>query len=689
MGSIRLEVRDQHLTEHPEEEEILKAFLPCFFVTWGRLRKAYNTELSVYFLNPEPFMKETFGFDQEVMLVYSKYDRLEPRALQAAESFMADDPARGRVEKLTYFFVSESPDTEQWFHSYTSVNPESKLIIPIAAKDLRSNASDAWFVRNKTAKLLYGRDLFDYRLPLEQDTYFFGRSELVVNLFDAIKRAENRGIFGLRKTGKTSLLYKLERMLKADKVAEVFYYDCKLPSIRKLRWFELLNRICKELATCFGLSCSQKMDEVSAADNFMKLVSKLTKPALLIFDEIEYISPVAIDDQHWHKDFVDFWQTFWACQSRYRRISAMIAGVNPSVVEMDSVGGIQNPLFGIVSYQFLTGLNPEETRNMIRTLGKRIGIKFEHDAAQYIHKRYGGHPLLTRMGCSTTNSIIKQASEDRPVTLTLKRLQDEEAQRDTELMFYCRHVVSELKQFYPDEYEMLELLASGQIHDFIELAAYPEYTKHLRSYGLLGEDSFKRPVIAIPVIGRYVGLELARREGRQTLFRVIPKEARDPWIQKRKDSIFNDLHLLERAIKQTDSPKLFGPNSFPKADEFAAVSVVNTEKDFKDFIDTCNRCFVESIENYGGSIGKPQYYWQDIKTAYPGLWHAIQRIKIYRHDSLHLVLNKQASEALLAYLKQDLEDRNPSSVRDRYFILQQCVLDGFLTGIQIEINSLT
>jgi len=72
MGSIRLEVREQHLSQYPDEEEMLKAFLPCFFVTWGRVRRAYNTELSVYFLNPEPFMKETFGFDQEVVLVYSK-----------------------------------------------------------------------------------------------------------------------------------------------------------------------------------------------------------------------------------------------------------------------------------------------------------------------------------------------------------------------------------------------------------------------------------------------------------------------------------------------------------------------------------------------------------------------------------------------------------------------------------------
>jgi hypothetical protein len=130
MGSIRIEVREQHLDHYPAEEQILKAFLSGFSVTWGRRRRAYNTELSVYFLGPEPFIAETFGFDQEVMLVYSDYPTIEPRALQAAESFLADDPARGRVEKLTYFFVSNNLNAEQWVHSYTSLNQESRLIIP-------------------------------------------------------------------------------------------------------------------------------------------------------------------------------------------------------------------------------------------------------------------------------------------------------------------------------------------------------------------------------------------------------------------------------------------------------------------------------------------------------------------------------------------------------------------------------
>jgi hypothetical protein len=117
--------------------------------------------------------------------------------------------------------------------------------------------------------------------------------------------------------------------------------------------------------------------------------------------------------------------------------------------------------------------------------------------------------------------------------------------------------------------------------------------------------------------------------------------------------------------------------------------VVETENQFKQFLDTCNKCFVESVENFGQSIDRNKYYWQDIRTTYPGLWYALQRIKIYRHESLHLMLTEQAAGELLAYLKQDLEGKQPSSVRDCYFILQQCVLDGLLTGIQIEIGNLT
>jgi len=423
----------------------------------------------------------------------------------------------------------------------------------------------------------------------------------------------------------------------------------------------------------------------------VELLSKIADDAriVLVFDEIEYISPLAVADVHWKQDFIDFWQTFWTCQSRYRKISTVIAGVNPSVVEIDTFNQIQNPLFGIVSHEFLKGFEFDELQIMLRVLGKRMGLHFGVDAVQYLHQRYGGHPLLTRIACGLINKSVTTNNETRPIALDKSKLVKEEDVRDSEeLVFYCRHVMSELRQFYPDEYQMLEYLASGQINAFMELSVVPEYISHLRSYGLLSLNINGAPTISIPVVKRYVGLELARREGRQTIYKVIDQEHRENWLRKRVRDIINDMRLLEKLIQQSNTPSLFGTNSFPEADAFLESRVCRTQDDFDSFTNRCNRCFVESIEKYGESLSKRKYFWNDIKTSYPGLSYALHRIKIYRNYQMHIILDPSVNEQLLDFLGTDLEGKSPSQVVDLHFILQQCILDGLMTGIQLEISRL-
>jgi hypothetical protein len=689
MGQIRHHVYEQHLNSFQDEENLLKAFLPCFYITFGRRWKAYSTELSVYFLSAEPFMQEAFGFDQELMLIYSHYPEVEPRSVQAMESFFFNEPAKGRVEKLTCLFVSEAPDVANWFAEYSLENPETRLIVPFHADSVRTNANDAWYVRNILQHYLFARDLFDYRLPLEKDLYFFGRGDVLRPLQEAAKRCENRGIFGLRKTGKTSVLLKLQRQLQTEQSTQTFFYDCKLPSIRKLRWNALLARICRDIVSQFALRVEIHDDELRVSDSFAEILNLLPNKVLLIFDEVEFISPLAIEDQHWRQDFVSFWQTFWACQSKYRKISALLAGVNPTAIEKDAFGGIQNPLFGIVSNQYLKGLSLEDTRQMIRTLGKRMGLKFTLEASSYIYSRYGGHPLLTRIACSLINAVLREAAKSRPVEITEKELETTESGREAELAFYCRHVVSELKQFYPDEYEMLELLACGRTSDFIELASQSEYIHHLQSYGLLKAAPNGAPSIAIPVVGRYVAMDLAQREGRKGLQHVVTPNERVAWVHRLRERIILDLRFLERVIDSNKRPQLFGPNSFPEAERFASIEPCESEKDFESFINICNRCFVESIENFGASKNLKTYFWNEIKTEYPGLWDALNRIKLYRHERFHLVLTSNASTTLSEYLKRDLDGKSVNQVLDGYFLLQQRSLDGLLTGLQIEIAKLS
>jgi hypothetical protein len=689
MGQIKQEVRDQHLLLHRDEEPLLKPFLTGFDVTWGRKRKAYNTELSMYFLKPENFISQMFGFEHEITLLISDFPTLEARTMQASDALLGDDPARGRVDQSIFFLMTHDPNGKSWVEDYTSRNSQSRIPVVFTTSQILSHGDDAWLIRNIIRSQLFSRDLFDYQLPLDNDLFFFGRDKIVADHLDAIRRSQNRGLFGLRKTGKTSILYKLKRMMERDNIGAFLYYDCKLPAIRMLKWHELLVRIIQDIAKAYDIIVPTAIDDPrKVSDQLLSILEKTPtdKTTALVFDEIEYISPLAIDDVHWRKDFVPFWQTLWAAQSQIRRLSNTVVGVNPYVVEIDTIDGVQNPMFGIIQPRYLKGLAAEDMRGMVRFFGKRMGLSFSLEALQYLHAHYGGHPLLTRMACSEIHEATDRKKMSRPLELDTTDLQVDAESRDAELVFYCRHVVGELKKFYPDEYALLEMLASSQVVDVMELSLEPEYTRHLKEYGLLEIDSVNRPSFAIPVVGKYVGDELARREGRHLVRRVVPVTERTSWVQRRAERITREIRDLGRIADKKGIPKLFGAASFPEPERFVQTSVVNTNSDFVLFINVCNRCFVESVEQLGRAAGITDYYWTIAKSNYPDLWDALQRIKTYRHNDLHLELTARAEAELQRFLKLDLEGRRVSQVPDVWFIFQQSVLDGLLLGVQCELN---
>jgi hypothetical protein len=689
MGQIKQEVQDLHLLQRPNEELLLKPFLTGFDVTWARRRRAYNTELSVYFLRPEPFISQMFGFEHEVALFIADYQTLEARTMQAVDTLIGEDPARGRVEQGIFFLVSPVENGRQWVSDYTSRNPQARIPVVFKMAELLSQGADAWQVRNILRDQLFSRDLFDYQLPLDNDLFFFGRDQIVADHMDAIRRSQNRGLFGLRKTGKTSILYKLKRQMEKEELGAFLYYDCKMPSIRMLKWNELLARIIKDIAVAYKLpNRAVSTDPRQISDELVAIIRATPedKTTALIFDEIEYISPLAIDDLHWHKDFVPFWQTLWATQSQVRRLSNTVAGVNPTVVEVDTINEIQNPMFGIIQPRYLKGLAPDEMRGMIRCFGKRMGLSFSFEAGEYLHDRYGGHPLLTRMACSEIHDTVEHQGRVRPLELTKNDLIRDAESRDAELAFYCRHVVSELKKFYPDEYTLLEMLASGQVVDVMDLSDEPEYTRHLKEYGLLKIDDVGRPLFAIPVVGQHIGNELARRE-RRRLVRVIVKFAeRERWVRRRTEMITREIRELCRVAAAKALPSLYGDISFPETERFLGVPVVSTNDEFVTFINICNRCLVESIERNGKFQGKNNYYWTIVKSAYPDLWDGLQRIKVYRNNDLHLELTTTAEAELKRYVDNDLEGRRLAQVSEVFFVFQQSVLDGLLLGVQCELN---
>lgn len=688
MGIIHEEVHRMVLAQYPEQLDMLKPFLNGFDVTYGEKKKLNNTILFAYLLKPEEFIKNGFGIEKEMLLAFSMYEELQARAIQAVNMLFDIFPYRNRIDTLNCFFISKDNKVLEYKGLTAFGEGCSRVIVPLVYADLLNNKNDSWYIRNQLKDNFFDVDLFGYTLPLRDEASFFGRQQIVSRYIDSIRRCENKGVFGVRKTGKTSLLFKIDRIIREQNLGFVFFYDCKSPSYRKFHWNELLGEICDNIAKRLHIRIRRDYDERNIIKSFryaMKEASIRNKKIVIIFDEIEYISFRSPLDQHWKTEYVEFWQTMWSVQSLHRNLVFIISGVNASVTEIDMVNGVQNPLFGIVQSEYLQGLSNEETHFMIRTLGKRMGLKFSYDTIDFIFNQYNGHPMLSRLACS----FIGRQFEDqlRPVNISLDVVKKMQADIDIDLAYYFKHIVSEIQQFYPDEYEMFELLASGQTSDFVELSTLSDFVKHLYSYGLVAKNDANMPYVKMPVAGRYVALELAKKENRTTIFKVVESQKRTQWVEQRIRSIIRDMRLLETAINSGQLPQLFGNNSFPEADKFASLTAVTNKMEFENFFNICNRCFVESIENYGKSIGKNNYFWSDIKNQYKSLFETLHRIKVYRHSADHLQLQPQVAQNYQKFWQEDTE--GISDENECYFCIQQRLLESFLTNLQIEMGIIT
>lgn len=670
----------------PTLEKIMAPFLADFTISWQAELIAYNTTLYPFIIKPSSTFAETFGLEYELLLVYTPYDSMQARTMQAINSIFSTVPAKGRVENLICVVVSDAPNAKDWLNTYAAENQDLRTYVVFSKETLLHRPSHSML--GEFRKQLAERDLFDIQLPLLNDMYFFGRQTILQTLQDNIKRSENSGIFGLRKTGKTSLLYKIKRTIESAGIGKVFLYDAKSAKIRMRSWSALMFQIMKEICSAYALSYgalneSNPIEIVEAFESVVKSIPT-NQRAVIIIDEIEYISFNPPLDSHWEKEYFNFWQFLWSMQSTYRNICFVIAGVNPMVAEVSSIKTVQNPLFGIVDCHYLQGLEKNDIHEMSRRIGRRLGLKFDHTAIDYLFTQYGGHPLLTRLALSYEN---KNATA-KPVTFTSKALIDTETARENELVHYCQHIVDVLKDFYPDEYTLLEFLAIGATQDFIDLAPSPMTIAHLKNYGLLVYDNHM-PKIGIPVVANYIKGIQAKMQGTQIARSIVPVEQRANWLQNIVKSIISYMRQLEVAIRKSSTPLLFGSNSFPEADKLLELPVAASENDFKVFISTFSNCFVESIENYGKSISDSKYFWETIKDNYQHLFDALLRIKAYRNRSEHLKLTIHMQEIVDRYLYIDLEGKNICDVDEANFILQQCVTENLKLAISIEITILS
>jgi hypothetical protein len=441
---------------------------------------------------------EMFDAHLEIQLVYAEYTQVEPRLLELVQGRMAKN---ARIDHALFIIASLDQDVERLLRRRRG----SFAAIDLHLGDLGSDAPD---VRHRMSDVLTAVDHYDMTTPVHDPSGFFGRAQEFQEIISALERGQSVGVFGLRKTGKTSLLnYVAGRRRDADR--PVVWVDISGLSDADDFRVRLLEKTWKRVATLTAereelprLRTLNRNGELKVSPELMRLhwlrdletLSQHLGQRLEVFiDEVDQLHP---DRSHLgpiaNELLIAVTQLRGMIQSAEVDSGMVLvcAGVDPALFERPLLSsGADNLLYKLVRLMFLAPLTRDEMAEMVRDLGRRMGIRVrDHEVIDFLFKEYGGHALLTRKACSLAS---KERPRDQiPWHMSLVTVQTAAAQDGEGSPFrQAGEILMSFGQWFPDEAAMLRELWSGDSEER-ELAQLvydedPRRVAHAGPYGLV------------------------------------------------------------------------------------------------------------------------------------------------------------------------------------------------------------
>lgn len=544
--------KNTNFIQYPRQiQEAIRSIGRNFYVTRSfNAERIGNSEYWGLVARPSDDFSIHLNTDREVLFVFSKYDTFEIRTLEAFDLFY-DQLEQKRIDRGIRFLVSGDNRVEGVVQKYLQQNPEYPIIIPINYHNVREFNQE---ILESIRKNYLIRDLFGYQNPLQEETFFFGRQEQVNTVLDLAKSGQSSSMFGLRKSGKTSSIYAIMRKARSFGCIPVFI-DCQSPAVHARRYNELLSLIVKEVREAIGQKRNipeLSGNEVEVAETFRSqlktAISQAKSKLLIIFDEIENISPGTAASIHWEtqRDCLLFWQNLRSFMQKDAngKLSTCIVGTSPKLLELEKLSDAPNPVYLFTQKRFISALDFEETRDMVDRLGFFMGLDFDPTQVAKLQELYGGHPFFTRQVCSL---IHKGVGDNRPIKVSDRQMEKAITEFGGQLDTYLSDILSNLERFYPDEYRLLRDIAKG---DLFEVS---EYGRH-----------------APDLIDHLIGYELVSRKGSDydVRYKTIGEALRRRFRDKSTEDIWSECMLRRNSLENGLRRQLFYFSKGLSADEW-------------------------------------------------------------------------------------------------------------------------
>ena len=301
-----------------EEQTIAHVLSRDFYITGGFNEVSIGTSKYRYFFLRFPDDKAiTYGVRDEIIVLLSPFENFEPRTLDAIEKIQEENSGF-RLDKISAFVISKDSDFIEKLNKTIKTQKECRIITPFTYSELQS-PKNTDFYRQRIKQFFFERNLFDFDSPLRRDLYFFGRDELCQNLIDKHQTGQSASLFGLRRSGKTSILLSVcRRITNQNGFASII--DCQL--LYQLPWYAALYHVAFTINSDHHakvvINEAEYTDEkatITFARDIEKIHKKLRKSVLLAFDEIEQITFGVSFGEAWRNgsSYVRFWHSLRIC----------------------------------------------------------------------------------------------------------------------------------------------------------------------------------------------------------------------------------------------------------------------------------------------------------------------------------------------------------------------------------------
>lgn len=393
-------------------------------------------------------------------------------------------------------------------------------IIPFSFNDILSCSSKEQLeslIVERFGEYLYENNMLGETNAIDDDNLLFGdRGKIADLIVDRCQKNAYSGIFGLRRSGKTSVLKAVLRRFDKSDIKYV-----KIESRSELEnldsWKTALYDIAKKIRQA-SLGIEQDESETrrefterlklnSTEDDYYKrpsacfvedvrLYCKNQSTFVIAIDEIELITFNTAKSRTWQtvEAYCGFWGALRDCGC-----PLIICGVNSTINELNTISFNSetgdNPMYKRIlscsdfSDTYLPAFTNEQTLYMINTLGGYSNIGFS-TVYNEINNAFGGQPYAVRQFCSYAFEKVKKFRKSNEVYEISKATIDNlltDFQKSSEGSSLCEIILQHVTIFV-DEYEMLKKLAlSPEKYRKIDNQQIDKID-HLQKYGLINYD---------------------------------------------------------------------------------------------------------------------------------------------------------------------------------------------------------